>query len=117
MGQHVARSQNGISSGLSWKSFLALLQSNFLLLQPMELHEMERGMSLPAWQENHPSPVQENGLGPVLLEAIKQVNCFNTEFHMENCTISVNIVPGYVPLQTQDSFYSLLGSSKESVSA
>lgn len=30
-------------------------------------------MSLPAWQENHPSSVQQNGLGPVLLEGMKQV--------------------------------------------
>lgn len=75
MGQHVARSQNGISSGLSRESFLALLQSHFLLLQPLELHEMERVVSLPAWQGNHPSSVQQNGLGPVLLEAMKQVKC------------------------------------------
>lgn len=75
MGQRVARSQNGISSGISRKSFLALLQSYFLFLKPLELHEMEGVMSLPAWQESHPRSVQQNGLGPVLLEAIKQVKC------------------------------------------
>lgn len=73
MGQHVLRSQTGISSGFSRKSFLAFFQSTFLLLQPLELHEMEKVVAIPAWQEKHSSSVQQNGLGPVLLEARKQV--------------------------------------------
>lgn len=69
MGQHVVRSQSGISR----RGSLAHLQSGFLLLQPLELHEMRWVISLPVWQENHPSSMQENERGPLLWRAIEQV--------------------------------------------
>lgn len=85
----MARLQNGISSGLSGKSFLVLLQSYFLRLPPLELHEIEKVMSLPARQENHPSSVQQSELGPVLLEAIKQLK----EYSTKNFTWGISQLP------------------------
>lgn len=74
MGQRVARSQNGILClGLSRRSSLAHLQSSFLLLQPLELHEIKWVTSLPVWQENHPNSMQQNAHGLLLWRTIEQV--------------------------------------------
>lgn len=70
-------------------------------------------MSLPAWQENHPSSVQQNGLGPVLLEGMKQVKGIQQGISHRGFTL--NIAPGCILLHTEASSYNILGFPKESV--